>query len=908
MVVPRLGGFHARFGAVVIAASIWILLIGTEYGGPGVAQAVSNVGLATAALAAAAGCFSAGLRQARATRLRRVWMLLALGVSSWGVGQTIWTWYESVEGREVPLPSLADVGYLGFIPFAVAAFLSLPSSSATNAGRARTILDGLIIAGAAFLTSWVLVLKPVLSATEDSLVVKAIVLAYPAGDLVLVTLVVYTILRTRQDRTKPEVPIGLLGVGLIGFSIADSAFVYLTAAGTYSSGAFTDIGWFLGFTLVLVAAMRASNTTPRDEQRGDSLEPLAPLVPYFAVFIALTTTTFDLVRTGLADQTISWVRSFIIIAMVVRQILTLHENRMLTGRLEARLVDLRASEQRFEALVQHSSDVVTVVDRTGIVVYQSESIHRVFGHAAEDVLSMDVLALLAPSSVTAARAALDAIQQEAYAVRVLPEVEIRHASGRFCFAEITVTNLLEDASVGGIVLNTRDISERKVLQDQLVHEAFHDALTTLANRSLFRDRVETLLLDINRQEGQIGVLFLDLNGFKEVNDSLGHAAGDLLLIQVAERLRSCVRPDDVVARFGGDEFAILIDDMATQLDGVAIAERIEEALREPFRVDGNDLHISASIGIAAADADVEDADHLLRNADLAMYRAKSKGDGSFERYLEGMHSGLIERIRLEADLRRAISNDDLVLHYQPTVDLATGVVAGVEALVRWPHPTRGLLSPLEFIPLAEASGQIRDLGRWVLHEACEQLALWRTGHRELDELAMSVNVSGRHLQHPGLHGDIADALTASGIPPHQLVLEMTESVLMTNTAENVDILERIRALSVRLAIDDFGTGYSSLAYLHRFPADVLKIDRSFTDRIANSTKDLEIVRTIVRLGQSMQMVNVAEGVETTVQATILRSIGCEIGQGYRFSRPLPAGEVEPILLRSHHDVWALEAA
>jgi diguanylate cyclase (GGDEF)-like protein len=394
---------------------------------------------------------------------------------------------------------------------------------------------------------------------------------------------------------------------------------------------------------------------------------------------------------------------------------------------------------------------------------------------------------------------------------------------------------------------------------------------------------------------RITILFLDLDGFKEVNDSLGHATGDVLLVQVAERLRTCVRPVDTVARLGGDEFAILLADKSSERDGRVVAERIVESLRPPFRVDGRELYIGASIGIAATDQDVADADHLLRNADLAMYRAKAVGQGGFERYDPRFHAALVERRQLEADFRQALASGELELHYQPALSLRTGRISGVEALARWKHHERGYVSPGEFVPLAEQSGLVCDLGRWVLNEACRCLASWDDRVPGRSDLTVSVNISGRHLQELSLIDDVREALAVTGLAPSRLVLEITESVLMANTHEAIDLLGRLHELGVGLAIDDFGTGYSSLSYLDRFPADVIKIDRSFVERLGGSESDTELLNAIVRLAHTLGKTTVAEGVETEAQARALLLMGCELAQGFLFHRPLPQDQVERLL-------------
>ncbi len=883
---------------LAVIAGLWTLLLVTGYGGPTTAQAVSNLGLAAVALAAAMGCFRAAYRNQG--RLRRTWALLGLSMLSWGTGQVIWSWYESVLGREVPFPSLADVGYLGAVPFAAAALLTMPTASQSVAGRIRTVIDGLIIAASLMLTSWVLVLGTLFHAGGDDFLSQAISVAYPIGDVVVVTIVLYVSLRVRQISGSSPLPLSLIGGGLVAFSVADSGFMYLTATGSYSSGNLIDIGWFLGFLLILLAALKPTAAPESEAESAEHARPLGMLLPYLAVGIAMAATSFELFESGSTEAFTAWTRTLIVVLMIVRQLLTLLENLSLTRHLEARVVErtteLRASEQRFEGLVRHSSDVVTLADVHGNVLYQSESIERVFGYSPDSILGHSLTTLLDADNAARLLEALEQAAREPYGTRIL-ELSVRHQTGHLCHAEMTITNLLENPSVNGLVLNTRDISERKELEDQLVHEAFHDSLTALANRALFKDRVEHALQRRNLQPRSVAVLFLDLDRFKEVNDSLGHACGDLLLVQVADRLRSCVGRGDTVARVGGDEFAVLIEDAG---DGVAelVAERMTEALRGAFLVDGQQIHIRGSVGIAPGDAGVEGADQLLRNADLAMYRAKAAGDGGIESYDPEMHADLVDRLQLGADLRRALEAGELVLHYQPTLALSSGEITGVEALVRWQHPVRGLVPPVQFIPLAESTGLIQELGRFVLNEACHQAVAWQKQYQGHGELTIGVNISGRQLKNAELVEDVAQALAASGLDPGCLVLEMTETVLMEHTEENLELLSRLREMGVRLAIDDFGTGYSSLSYLHRFPVDILKIDRSFVDRLRGSSEDAALVRTIVRLGQSLRMVTVAEGVEDHAQFLALRRLSCELAQGYHFSEPLPVSGIDALLRES----------
>ncbi|HKY74570.1 MAG TPA: EAL domain-containing protein [Acidimicrobiia bacterium] len=748
-------------------------------------QTVSNLGLMAVAFLAAFACTRRGLRLRGP--LRTSWVLLGASCGAWALGQTIWTIYETGFGVEVPFPSWADAGYLAAVPLAAAGLIVMPAAAQSMAGLLRIVLDGVMVALALFCTSWILVLGPLFEAGGDTLLSTILSLAYPVGDVVTITMLIFALLRARQGGEAARQPLYLVGLGLTGIALADSGFVYLTSQTSYTSGSFIDIGWFAGFAVLFVAARRPERPAPTVESEQGLRFVSSLSVPYTPVVIMATTVLFQHLRGQALDGTATFTAMAVLLLIVLRQVLTLRENLGLLRTLEER-VELRTAE-----------------------------------------------------------------------------------------------------------LRRRD-EDRKRLQDELSHQAFHDSLTGLANRALFKDRVDQALKRFQRRRRPLAVFFLDLDRFKAINDSFGHASGDALLIAVSKRLRDCVRTEDTVARLGGDEFAVLVENLAGEAEVRIVADRVKEAFRDPIVIDGRELAVAASIGIALSEAGTETADDLLRNADLAMYRAKAAG-GGVRQYAPEMHAGLIDRLELESDLRQALARDQLYIVYQPIVDLRTGRLSGAEALLRWQHPTRGLVSPADFIPVAESSGVIVPIGEWVLRQACRDARRW-DGIRGGEQLTVSVNLSGRQLQTSELPSIVPHALLDAGLAPGRLTLEMTESMLIDRSDEMLSLLHELRRIGVRLAIDDFGTGYSSLSYLHRFPVDVVKIDRSFIESLTGEADETSLVGSIIRIGQGMRLTTVAEGIEDAAQLRALQRLGCEHGQGYHFASPMSAADFETYILEA----------
>ncbi len=551
-------------------------------------------------------------------------------------------------------------------------------------------------------------------------------------------------------------------------------------------------------------------------------------------------------------------------------------------------VHRRAGEERFASLVQNATDLITVLSADMTIKYQSPSAEPLLGLHAEELVGAPFERLLHPSENGRLLRRLRDGGAGARSRAEATECLLAHKDGSVRHFEILHTNLLDDGTVGGIVLNGRDVSERKAFEEQLSHQAFHDPVTHLANRALFNERVRHAVARGRREQIGLAVVFLDLDDFKTVNDSLGHAAGDAVLIEVAKRVSASIRACDTAARFGGDEFAVLLEDVDDPQAAAETAERILEALGRPVELEQKDFVVRASLGISVAEAGAPtDADELIRNADAAMYIAKSDGKGGYRMFEPAMHERVLARLELRGDLERALERQEFELYYQPLVRLEDGVVSGVEALLRWHHPTRGLVPPDDFIPFAEETGLIVPLGRWVLHEGCRQAKELRDRVHGGTPPSVSINLSVKQLFHSDIAGDVASALSQSGLEPGALTLEITESVMMTDIDLAVRRLTELRSLGVKLAMDDFGTGYSSLSYLSKFPLDVLKMDRSLLAAGASPVTS-GLATAVLGLGETFQLEVVAEGIEFPEQSQTLRELGCELGQGFYFARPMDA--------------------
>ncbi|HUG15824.1 MAG TPA: PAS domain S-box protein [Thermomicrobiales bacterium] len=556
---------------------------------------------------------------------------------------------------------------------------------------------------------------------------------------------------------------------------------------------------------------------------------------------------------------------------------------------------IRDSEERFRRAFDDASVGMAVVSLDRLLTRVNPALCRMLGYEASELVGRrggDIShpddAHLIPQHV---ERVLEGRQQT-----VTIEKRYLHKSGATIWCVLSSSAVRDqNGSVLYFLSQFQDITERKELELQLSHLALHDSLTGLPNRTLLMDRLDRATSTARRHGGIVAVLFVDMDNFKLINDSLGHAVGDEALVGIARRLQSCVRDEDTIARFGGDEFIIMLGRIGHAARAIEVADRVLEAFRQPLRIHDRDMIMSPSIGIALSEGGLHDRDELLRHADIAMYRAKSGGKSSYNLFGTAMHDEALQRLELEHDLRRALDRDEFRLDFQPVISIPTGEVIGLEALVRWAHPERGIVEPDDFIPVAEETGLIVPIGEWVLGEACRQAAGWQATGGNSSGLRVGVNLSARQFRQPALVQQVEAALKGSNLAPELLVLELTESILMEHAGEAVDRLRELTALGVRIAIDDFGTGYSSLAYLRRFPVGILKIDRSFVSGIGQDTESAAIVSATVGLAHTLGMSVVAEGIETIEQLTVLRNLGCDSGQGYFFSRPIPASEIAAYL-------------
>ncbi len=817
-------------------------------------------------------------RSATGWRIRVAWTLIALGMLVYAVGDGVWAWVSIVQQGD-PFPSAADVAYVAFYLVIAGGLLLFPSASRARREAIRLALDSAIVVVGGGMVVWQSLLLPALTAADADPISTGLLIGYPIGDLVLL-FAVATIALRRPVGIAPRALVALV-VGLGLMFVADIAYGELTLTGVGGEH-WVDLVYFASSLAIAFAGYlqaHAVELPSTEEATGVSrwliALPYVGLAAGFGVLLTAASGNYGGLQGNLLLGAVT-----LTILVLVRQEVT---NREL-GELRADRVR-RDSEAHYRALEGQSTDAIVLVDPDGVVAYASPSLERVLGLQSAAVLGARITTLAHANDALA----LEQLIADTAAGRPVSPLEwsLWGPDGVWQEVETISANLLNDPTIGKIALTTRDVRERKALTQQLTRAGFHDLLTGLPNRNLFVNQVGQALAGGHRTGEPTAILKLDLDGFTRLNDSLGHGVGDLVLQAVAQRVSGCIRAVDTAARLSADEFGVLLDGCGTVTDALEVADRIRAALREPLMLRGASIELTAGIGIATTEesGDTTDPTVLTRNAHIALVAACGQGLDQLVVFVPSMQEALEDRFALESDLRRAIPDGQLVLHYQPIVDLATNELVGAEALVRWDHPTRGRIAPDIFIPVAEETGLIAEIGSWVLRTACVEVAGWaRCAPSRVPRV--SVNLASLQVADPNLPWTVQSALAQAGAAPGWLTLELTERQLVQDTAEVLARLHAIRALGVQISIDDFGTGYSSLAYLQQFPVNTIKIDRSFVIPLDDPDQGSGLAGAIVEIGRALGIGTIAEGIETERQRERLLAMGCPLGQGYLLGRPL----------------------
>lgn len=911
-----LGAFLARRPAAggAVAALVPQLLLGLVCGGYAIGSAfgwgsgrlalfMGDFGLSAAALIAAVSCFC--YARAEGNQFRPAWLLFALSSLMAACGNAVWGWYEVVRGVPVPSPSLADLFYLCFAPPAIVGLLVLAKRPVTRAGWVCLALDSWLIGGSLLTLSWSLALAHtahLVDAEGASVARAALSLAYPLLDIVLVSMVLALhFRRSSVNRSAVNTAVAALALTVL----SDALFTSPLLRQTYHSGQLLDAGWFAGSLLLAYAPWGAGPTTdsalreapaPRATSRPVA-GSLAAITPYLAAAVCTLGILYNVVEGRRVDRVVVFTGCTVVLALVVRQGIMLVDNIALTQ-------ELAQKENHFRSLVQGSSDVIMIAAPTGVLRYVSPAAAGVYGRDADDLVGAELSSIIHPDDlgrvVHEVRRFLAAPPAEEPTTRI--ECRFRSGSGDWLNVESTVNR-----HQGGLILNSRDVTERVRLQAQLQHNAEHDPLTDLPNRALFTDRVRGALGGRRSGDAGTAVLFIDLDGFKAVNDRYGHQAGDELLIQAARRLAESVRAGDTAARLGGDEFAALIvgdgarDQSARECQIHEIADRLRLTLSQPYRLGAvhGEVRVAASIGVAFAEPGITPSD-LMRNADLAMYRAKAGGKDRVELYAPQMQAEVVRRSELAARLRTALRDGEFALLHQPVVHLATGAVTAVAAQARWRSAQGILFTPAEFLRVAEDGDRTAELGRWLLEEAVEQAAeRARAGH----PVPVAVRLPARRLLDNGMpFGSVEALLTRHGLSSGALMIEVSDSDPRVPFDELEQRLLALRRLGVRIALDGFGSGYAAINALRRLPIDVLKLDRGLVEGVMESARLHKITSGLLRIACDLGLQSVADGVDVPEQVLALRAMGCTHGQGMAFSGPLDEYRLRRTLARGEFPV------
>jgi diguanylate cyclase (GGDEF)-like protein/PAS domain S-box-containing protein len=807
---------------------------------------------------------------------RLSWHWIAGGVAYLFVGELVRVSFRFSGDRR--FPTVADVLMVVAYLLLIVALTTLLRRHEPVADRAN-LLDAVTVTVALTALSWYVFIEPYASDPDLAMATKILVIARPVTWLLLASLIVRMLFVVARRNTS----VVLVLSGLSMMLVADALFGVDGLGRTYRHGDIADMLSLIAFVLLGAAALHPSS----DVVRGRPPHPSGRI----RILTMLTVTVVApvvLVTAGWSESRLAGITLVAAVCAMLTFALVALRLWSLIG-VERRTATLQGAN-RLGALVQNSKDAIYVVDTGGMITYASPGVRPMTGTRPDDLVGVELASCFPPEDG-------EAISRQLQVAASLPPRESLEWWGHYldrqgntCDFEMTIANLLRDHDVQGVVVTMRDVTTRRRLEIELKHRALRDDLTGLANRALFMDRLEHALLRLQRAPSTIAVLFVDLDDFKAVNDGLGHAAGDALLVAVADRLEKCLRPSDTIARLGGDEFAVLLDDIEDRAMASATAERLLETLQMPVPIGDLAVNVPASIGIAVVDEPAA-PESLMRDADIALYRAKGDGKGRVAEFDASMRWEAYERLRLRTELARVVEQNELELVFQPIVSTETDEIVGAEALVRWEHPKLGTIPPLEFVPIAEESGIIVTIGRWVLETACAAAARWNRAHER--DIYVSVNVSARQLREPQFAADVERVLADTGLNPRQLMLELTETVLIDEVAAE-NLIEKVVPLGVAIAIDDFGTGYSSLAYLQRFPVDVIKIDRSFVTQLDDEGMRA-VVESISAIAAVMGYKSIAEGVETDDQLDGLMAFDCKYAQGYRYSRPVSAAVLDRLL-------------
>ena len=822
-------------------------------------------GLFAGVLALATCASVSGWRRARANE-RTAWLFASIALGGLLVGDLIGCLHPAAT-----LGSFRTVDDLVYVPSCLALAIAAASlGSARKGDRDRmALLDAGILTAAVGVVAWGWVAERYVGDSTLDTTARLVACAHPLIDVVVIGLSLRLVLsRDGHDRSTVSFATGamlLVLMHLLSTGLRDPGSVQAGSAGSPV--------WLLSFLLIGFAALLPSDVPAI--QSGMAMGRARLLVVLTAVFIPEVVLAQDLWRRGLIGldtPTVVVGVSTLLIALAAVRI-------------------MRSLEARLSALIFHSTDAIFLVDKDGRIAFASPSAEELRARSANDLLGTSLLDSFLEDDRDGLARQLSNLVAMPRGTTVPLEGRARSPSGQVRVLEGVGRNLLEDENVRAVVVTMRDTTRRHELEQQLQRRAFQDGLTGLANRALFVDRLEhAIKRSIRERELGIAVLFIDLDDFKAVNDGMGHSRGDEVIRGVAERIRNCVRPGDTVARLGGDEFTVLVEDTPSVTHVTSLARRLLDVLQQPIVVNGVSLAVPASVGVSFATHE-STAESLLRDADIAMYRAKSEGKGRVTIFDATLREVAVQRLALKVELPEALRREQFRLAYQTIVDARTRDIHGFEALIRWQHPQRGLVSPAEFIPAAEETGAIVDIGRWVLEEACRQAVLWNRKWPE--PLSINVNVSGVQLHHPGFDDELRGILRNTGLDPSLLVLELTESVLVKHQRVET-ILDELRAIGVGIAIDDFGTGYSSLSYLQRFPVTSIKVDRSFVADLSLGRR-AGIVQSILSIGDAFGLTTVAEGVEKIEQLELLAELGCNYAQGFLLGTPLRPGEIDGTL-------------